>query len=177
MRANWIRWTIVAQVLFFMGWAGVEKYRRVDAVEFLLETRPVDPRDFLSGLYMTLGYRFMDPEGSVPGREALVRLEFEREVTVNGETWPVWRAALKSAPSPIEDRRLTTTSGWARASVEDGRLDYGIDRYYFSEARQEELDQLRGGQFYVLVSLGRDGTLRVQDLIWEAEATPGPSPG
>jgi hypothetical protein len=26
------------------------------------------------------------------------------------------------------------------------------------------------GQFYVLVSLGQDGTLRVQDLIWEAEA-------
>ena len=28
----------------------------------------------------------------------------------------------------------------------------------------------RGGQFYVLVSLGQDGTLRVRDLIWEAEA-------
>ncbi len=170
MNVNWMRWTMAMQVLFFVGWAGAEEYSRVDAVEFVLETRPVDPRDFLSGLYMTLGYRFMDPEGSVPGGEALVRLEFEREVTVNGETWPVWRAALKSPPSLVEDRRLTAMSGWARASVEDGRLDYGIDRYYFSEARQEELNQLRGGQFYVLVSLGRDGTLRVQDLIWEAEA-------
>jgi len=167
---NWVRWTVAMQVVFFVGWAGVEEYSRVDAVEFLLETRPIDPRDFLSGLYMTLGYRFMDPEGSVPGREALVRLDFDREVTVNGETLPVWRAAVKSEPSLVEDRRLTTRSGWARASVDGGRLDYGIDRYYFSEARQEELGGLRGGQFYVLVSLGRDGALRVEDLIWEAEA-------
>ncbi len=169
MRANWIRWTVAAQVLFFLGWAGVEEYRRVDAVEFLLETRPVDPRDFLSGLYMTLGYRFMDPPGSVSGREALVRLEFFRDLTVDGETWPVWRAILKSPLSSVDDPRLTPTGGWARASVEDDRLDYGIGRYYFSEARQEELNGLRGGQFYVLVSLGREGTLRVQDLIWEAE--------
>ena len=86
MNVNWMRWTMAMQVLFFVGWAGAEEYSRVDAVEFVLEPRPVDPRDFLSGLYMTLGYRFMDPEGSVPGGEALVRLEFEREVTVNGET-------------------------------------------------------------------------------------------
>ena len=170
MNMNWVRWTMAMQVVFFLGWAGVEEYGRFDAVEFLLETRPVDPRDFLSGLYMTLGYRFMDPKGSVPGGEALVRLDFEREITVNGETLPVWRAALKSAPSLVEDRRLTTRSGWARARVEGGRLDYGIDRYYFSEARQEELSGLRGGQFYVLVSLGQDGTLRVRDLIWEAQA-------
>ena len=169
MNVNWVRWTVAMQVVFFVGWAGVEEYSRVDAVEFLLETRPIDPRDFLSGLYMTLGYRFMDPEGSVQGREALVRLEFDREVTVNGATLPVWRATSKSDPSLVDDRRLTTRSGWARATVDGGRLDYGIDRYYFSEARQEELGGLRGGQFYVLVSLGRDGTLRVQDLIWEAE--------
>ena len=170
MRTNWIRWAVAAQVLFFVAWAGVEEYRRVDAVEFLLETRPVDPRDFLSGLYMTLRYRFMDPAGSVPGREALVRLELDREVTIGGETWPVWRAVSKLPPSMVDDRRLTTTNGWARASVEGGRLDYGIGRYYFSEARQEELSRLRGGQFYVLVSLGPEGTLRVQDLIWEPEA-------
>jgi uncharacterized membrane-anchored protein len=157
------------QVVFFVGWAGVEEYGRINGVEFLLETRPVDPRDFLSGLYMTLGYSFMDPEGSVPGREALVRLDFEREVTVDGETFPVWRAALKSEPSLVADRRLTATSGWASASVEGGRLDYGIDRYYFSEARQEELSGLRGGRFYVLVRLGPDGMLRVRDLIWESE--------
>lgn len=170
MNDRWVRWTMAMQVVFFVGWAGVEEYARVDAVEFVLETRPVDPRDFLSGLYMTLGYRFMDPAGSVPGREALVRLELIREVTVDGETWPVWRAVSKSAPSLVDDRRLTETGGWARATVEDGRLDYGIGRYYFSEARQEELNGLRGGQFYVLVSLGRDGTLRVQNLIWEPGA-------
>ncbi len=169
MRANWIRWTVAAQVIFFIGWAGIEEYRRVDAVEFLLETRPVDPRDFLSGLYMTLGYRFMDPPGSDTGREALVRLEFFQDVTVDGETWPVWRAILKSPPSSVDDTRLTPTGGWARAIVEDGRLEYGIDRYYFSEARQEELNGLSAGQFYVLVSLAPDGTLRVQDLIWELE--------
>jgi uncharacterized membrane-anchored protein len=59
-------------------------------------------------------------------------------------------------------------SRWDRASVDGGQLDYGIDRYYFSETRQEELGGLRAGQFYVLVSLGQDGTLRVEDLIWEA---------
>ena len=136
---------------------------------FFLASRPVDPRDFLSGLYMTLGYRYMNPDGSIPGREALVRLELDREVTVDGATWPVWRAVSKSDPSQVDDRGLSETGGWARATVEGGRLDYGIDRYYFSEARQEELNQLRGGEFYVLVSLGRDGTLRVQDLIWEPE--------
>ena len=77
MNMNWIRWTMAMQVVFFVGWAGVEEYGRVNGVEFLLETRPVDPRDFLSGLYMTLAYSFMDPPGSVQGREALVRLDLE----------------------------------------------------------------------------------------------------
>jgi hypothetical protein len=111
----------------------------------------------------------MNPDGSIPGREALVRLELDREVTVDGVTWPVWRAVSKSDPSLVEDRRLSDLGGWASATAEGGRLDYGIDRYYFSEARQEELNQLRRGEFYVLVSLGPDGTLRVKDLIWEPE--------
>ncbi len=169
MNTNWVRWTMAMQVVFFVGWAGVEEAARVDAVEFLLETRPADPRDFLSGTYMTLRYGFMQPVGSVPGRDALVRLAFEREVTVDGETWPVWRAVSKSAPSLVDDPSVTETGGWAKASFEDGLLDYGIGRYYFSQARQDELNGIRAGQFFVLVSLGRDGTLRVQDLIWEAE--------
>lgn len=170
MNTRWVRWAVAAQVLFFVAWAGVEEYGRFNAVEFLLETRPVDPRDFLSGLFMTLRYSSMDPEGQVTGNDVLVRLEFEKEVTINGETWPVWHAVRRVDPSQVDDRRPTTTSGWARANVENGRLDYGIGRYYFSEARQEELGELRGGQFYVLAGLGRDGTLRVKDLIWDPEA-------
>ena len=55
MNVNWMRWTMAMQVLFFVGWARAEEYGRVDAVEFLLETRPVDPRDFVES--MTLPVR------------------------------------------------------------------------------------------------------------------------
>ncbi|MDH5760414.1 MAG: GDYXXLXY domain-containing protein [Gemmatimonadota bacterium] len=169
MSGKWLRLTLVAQIIFFVAWAGVEEYGRANAVEFLLETRPVDPRDLLSGHYMTLRYTSLDPEGSVEGVRAAVRLEFEKEVTVDGRTWPVWHAVEKVEPGRVGDRSLSSTGGWADATVTGSRLDFGIDRFYFSEARKEELNSLRGGSFYVLATLGGDGTLRVKDLVWDRE--------
>ena len=121
---------------------------------------------------MTLNYALIRPP-NLDSRETegSFFIEFRRheEVDVRGRRWPVWRAvgwADTLDPEPPN----TPDSRWVRAEQHGGQLDLGIGRYYFSEARKAELNALRPGQFYVHVRLGRDGALRVEDLVFDTPA-------
>ena len=50
------------QVLFFMGWYCLEhnKLHNPESQIIMVKTVPVDPRDYLSGNYLTLRYEFSD---------------------------------------------------------------------------------------------------------------------
>lgn len=164
---KWMHWAVLIQVAFFVGWAGIEEVRKVRSVDILLETEPVDPRDLLAGHYMTLNYRNLNVHGHpyVEGMTLWVYLEPKPDHGgVDGRV--VWRATGQYETRRPKSR-LSENGGWAKATIQRRGLDFGIDRYYFSEARQDELNGLRGGEFYVLARLSRDGTLRVEDLIFK----------
>ena len=164
-------WALLgAQLAFFIGWAALEETRK-EGPGFLLETEGVDPRDLFAGQYLTLAY----PAARVPAAdvEALasdgapyaVRLEPAGDTVVAGKAWPLRRAADRQAVLSGDWSAHPAAEGWARGTLQNGRVAFGIERYYFSEARAAEVNALRPGQYFVHVRLSRDGRLRIQDLV------------
>lgn len=170
---NWVRWTLLAQVLFFTGWAGWQEWVKTSAPLVYLETLPVDPRDLLSGQYLQLRYRigmvdtlpgFPSPAPSGPTPVAVL-LKPSMPVPVGGKTYTLWQAVQCQVPPP---ESLDTPQGlWVvgtRISVNNTL--FGIEHYYFNEKRAAELSQIRSGKIYVEAGVGKDGRLVLRNLIY-----------
>jgi len=101
-------------------------HANVPQTQYLLRTRPVDPRDLLRGDYMTLGYEISTPPvgthppAGVSNAPVFVRLR------PDGRFW----VADAVADAPRNDG-----APWVRAHWKRGRLDYGIDRYFVPEGK------------------------------------------
>jgi len=92
---------------------------------YLLQTRPVDPRDLLRGDYVILGYEISTPpkewrDANPPAGPVFVRLK------ADGRFWIIDRIA--TAPDGDE-------GPWLRARWNGNRLDYGIGKYFVPEGR------------------------------------------
>lgn len=173
-RMDWIRWALLIQLLFFIGWAGKEEWNRRevrDDSSFLIETMPVDPRDLWSGHYMTLRFRISTLAGmttrsvtpAVQGLDVKVKLVRDREVELQGRKYDVYRGT-EWIPASEAPGRMDGV--WASATL-GSQLEvlYGIERYYFSEDRKDEMNKYRPGQYYVKVSVGKDGRFVLKDLV------------
>lgn len=112
-----LRITLVAQLLVFAAWGGWLLYSRsAGGAEFYLETQPVDPRDLLSGTYVSLNYAVSEPKGEGcdlirrAGDDFYVRLE-DRGRTAQTPSGPVpvyEAAACAGRPGP--------EYGWVKAA-------------------------------------------------------------
>jgi uncharacterized membrane-anchored protein len=109
----------VAGLSGFYSW-----HASLPAPRYLLETRPVDPRDLLRGNYLTLGYQISVPPAEMEnldrgeGKTVFVRLKPQDGFYVIDTV----------ADAPVEDG-----APWLRAHWKNQLLDYGIDRYYMPE--------------------------------------------
>jgi uncharacterized membrane-anchored protein len=106
----------------------------------LLETRPVDPRDMLSGDYLMLRYKISDvptnlfsppvKNGLPPGTQIFVAL-----APGTNQFYVVTRASTNSlAPSSDAEVVLSgkSASRWWNAT-NSVHVEYGIERYYVAE--------------------------------------------
>lgn len=166
-----LRWTLLVQLLFFAGWTAREEWVRARGEVIVLETVPVDPRDLWSGQYMVLRYEVSNlsqllPEEGLTGAVA-VRLVPGEAQRIGGEERHVWRAV---EVRPWADELPEEGEGvWVRGELEShGRARYGIERYYFSESRLAQMNELRP-PFYVEVQVTRDATMRVLDILGRGE--------
>jgi len=165
----WLRIALAGQLVFFMGWAGLEEWRHHSGVTLLLETEGYDPRDLLSGQYLQLNYPirhvenlrgFPRPEPVRP-MEIWVRLEPLGSVKLGLRSYNSYRAAEVSQSAPLVGQAKWAKARWAPGS---GAV-YGIERYYFSEARKESMQGLRSGRVWVEAQLPADGQLRLLDIV------------
>ena len=173
MNRNWLRWTLLGQVLFFAGWAGFEESKRYSAPIILLETMPVDPRDLFAGQYMALRYRISLVDGlpgfpkEKPKNRALIAvlLKPSKNVNVGGRGYQLWEAVQCQVPPPDD---LNTTDGvWVTGKwIAANNVIYGIEKYYFSEKRMNELSNIGSGNVYVEVSVGKGGKLALKNLVY-----------
>ncbi len=174
MKQRWILGLLALQITFFGAWAWVEEGRKAGR-QFVLATQPYDPRDLLAGQYMDLRYRDADlPTNGlnrkpVEGDTVWVYFDLAGSVTRNNKDYPLRRATryeVGDIPPGPGEAMPHAAEGWAKAHYQDGRLVFGIERYYFSESRAKALNSIHSGDFYVWVNLAKDGQLRVKELIY-----------
>ena len=141
----------------------------------LLKVEPVDPRDWLRGDYVRLGYEI----GSVPVK-LLDKAPANGSVTQNGPVFVrlgkdgdgYWRArsAALGAPSPPAqgevDIRGDVSGGQSLGSDASLRVQYTIDRFYVPEGEGRAIEaDMRERSFGILVAVASDGTPQIKALM------------
>jgi uncharacterized membrane-anchored protein len=143
-----------------------------DGAEVLLQTRAVDPRDFLRGDYVTLNYDISTvPRALVAGPKPspgdavtlAVRLKKQEDGTYGvvgatfGDPGPVadGEVVIRTLPFRYTDYQYAT----------DFRVSYGIERYYVPEGEGKALEDLRNeGKLQVAVRVSKDGKPQIRAL-------------
>ena len=169
-----LRIILVIHILFFVGWAGIEEYKQYQAPTILLKTLPVDPRDFLSGNYMTLRYEIGQPEklpgfnGSKIRRNTTIGIYLKgNTVEVNGSQMKIFAPEKAQIPPPsLSDKQNPENGIWVTGRwTGSNYIVYGIERYYFSEKRKQELNSFRSGNVYAEVSVSKNGVMNLKNII------------
>lgn len=145
--------------------------------EVVLPVRPVDPRDFLRGDYVVLGFDL----STVTLTEAELGQSFDafrrgQEVYVtwkdNGDgSWSVARIG-QAPPEAVEAGSVSVRARlenlW-RADKSDRRtfaLRYGIESYFVPEGTGKDLEQaVRDKKIEAIVAVGGDGTAALKGLV------------
>lgn len=162
-----LRIVLWAQVLFFASWGGYLLTSHKNADEIWLKTSPVDPRDFISGHYVTLGYpAARAKKGNCPAlrskfKNRIVYARFEpsaESVRVGGKTVPIWAVADCSLTRPAAGKDRV----WGRGQIVNRRIRFGIERFYVTE--KSPLRSARSGEVVARVSVNRLGRMRITDL-------------
>lgn len=173
--------TLVALLqIGFLGWTILGRAAVLrDGRELVLKVEPVDPRDFLRGDYVRLGYEigrlppalFVDP--SALGRNhsgAPVWVRMERHA--DGYWRPVAAsidAPLAAPPAPgqvdLKGRRAETW-GASDVIVQAVMVHYGIERYYVPEGEGRAIEEGIGVRpFGIVAAVGSDGTPQIKALM------------
>ncbi|OGH59565.1 MAG: hypothetical protein A3G34_03995 [Candidatus Lindowbacteria bacterium RIFCSPLOWO2_12_FULL_62_27] len=170
-----LRILLAAHLAFFLGWAGLEEWRRADSTVIWLQTLPIDPRDLISGHYMILRYGIGEIRNlpgfptDKPGRKTRVgvRLVPGPTAVIHGSEKQIHVAESVRIPPPRNGPQPDPNNGvWAAGTWTGKGIVYGIERYYFSEKRKEALNTVRSGKVYVAAIVGEDGTLRIKDIVF-----------
>ncbi len=121
---------VALHVCFFIGWAASEELRLAPATgrSVLVRVQPVDPRDFLRGQYMRLGYDFSTPEALW---------------AVGEEGDPVWCVLrpegdfyVFTRAQTARPRRLPAGQVAVRGTKQGWQLRFGVERYFVPEGTE-----------------------------------------
>lgn len=144
------------QVLFFAGWAGLEERRHHSGDLILVRTQPVDPRDLLSGQYMTLSYEFTRGmtlrdagRGALEGEDVWVVLRPDGPYHTLDHASLHRPADLRSGQVALLGRSL----GW--------RTIFGVEKYFVPEGTATPAPQ----DTTVRLRVGRDGVARIEQVL------------
>ena len=164
----------------FLGWmiAGRAAILR-DGREVLLKVQPIDPRDFLRGDYVRLGYEISSVPLSVvtdaPKENvysSTEKLIFVRLAKQADGLWTVKSAHLGSpsgealGADEVDLRGTTYFSDWAGDPSNTVFVDYGIERYYVPEGEGLEIEKnMVTRPFSILAAVADDGTPQIKGLL------------
>lgn len=153
----------VLQIVAIMIFAGVRELMIQTGREYILDTRPVDPRDLFRGDFVALRYEISSVNYCCyqVGDTIYVMLE-ER----NG----VWRASGHELDPPSDGRPFIR--GQVRGiSAGSGRpidVEYGIESYFVPEGTGRDIEaKIRQGgeQVRVRIVVDRSGTAAIKEII------------
>jgi uncharacterized membrane-anchored protein len=165
--STWLIIIVSLQIAWMAGTATVKELDLRRGTTVLLETAPVDPRDFLSGDYVILGYKISsiptasfnpNPFGRQPistfaGRDVYVALK------KIGEFHQLSRASvnpLAPANGEIIVKGKIAPNQWQSANV---RVNFGLEKYFVPEGTGNPR-----GKLTVQAAIGPDGTAVIKQV-------------
>ena len=140
--------------------------------EVKLQTRPVDPRDFLRGDYVVLNYDISSVpvqtvSGGIPA-EAGERVLWVRLKKQEDGFWTVTESSFHELPPQPETVILRSQPFYSGGlAVGDSmRVEYGIERYYVPEGEGKPIEEARnGGNVAIAVRVSPDGSAQIRSLL------------
>lgn len=139
--------TLAFQLLFFAGWGAYLFQAHAHGTTVLLETSPVDPRDWISGHYVTLRYPIGEAGDCPYAGKVWIRLEQD------GAYWK-----RRECSSARRDDGL-----WLRGTRRGPFVSFDIERFYVNE--DSSLRAARSGTVAAKVSINAAGLARVLELV------------
>jgi len=151
-----------------------------EGAEVTLQTRPIDPRDFLRGDYVVLNYdissvaagELKDRPASGRGTVVYVKLApkgdgFHQAVSVHGE--PV---AIAPGEALIQGRvaRGTECGATRRAFCDRLQINYGLERYFVPEGEGREIESARNqGKVSIVAAVTSGGRAAIKRLLLDGK--------
>jgi uncharacterized membrane-anchored protein len=170
-RLAWIA-TVGVQALVLGALVAREERVLAHGERVVLDVRPVDPMDLLSGRYIQvpLAITTIDLTSIAPPEPPLQ----------HGETVFVLLAPGEAFHEPVELARWPrgNSGPWARARVDEPpgtrelHLDFGVDRYYIPETGRDPSVAWNGGErpkVTVAARIAKNGQVRIEDLLVDGE--------
>ena len=156
---------LILQIIFFACWIGFNEHilRSTASKIIILETVPVDPRDFLSGNYFILNYSFSRFNAKVQEKNFDEKKKTVYLVLKNDGEYFKEEYITTSKPAVSGDEifiRGKRNSKWSKIA------DYGIGRYYINEKR---IEPKRTDKVDVEVAVNRYGVARVSKVFVNGE--------
>ena len=151
---------VCVQLAVPLGMAGLAEADLAFRDEIKLKAQPVDPLDVFRGNYVVLRYEIsrLQVTFEVQRGQRLCADLFQSEPGVYG-------ARYAYDLPPTEGKSIC---GRARHDARGGEsvgIEYGIETYYASAERAEEIESsIARGQLYVVVDLDDDGSARIERL-------------
>jgi uncharacterized membrane-anchored protein len=157
------------QIVSIIVFAGVREIMLQTGREYLLETRPVDPRDIFRGDYVVLGYEISSLNYCCyqVGETIYVMLE-ERDGVAR---------AVGHQHEPPTDARPFIRGQVTRVTSGSGRpidVEYGIESYFVPEGTGRDIEaRIRqgNGAVHVRVAVDRFGTAVIKELVMDEVRT------
>ena len=149
---------VLVQLALPLALAGLAAADLAFGRELRLRAQPVDPLDVFRGNYVVLRYDISSVSTGFSVRRG------ERVCVSLREQDGAWTGDF-GVPEPSGD---TAICGRARADAAAGEqvgVEYGIETYYASAERAQEIeDSIAGRQLLVVVDLDDDGSARIEGL-------------
>lgn len=167
-----LRLALGCQAFFFALWGSSLLLSHRGAEEIYLETRPVDPRDLVSGNYVDLSYPIA--QADIPACRDLaakgglssiyLRLAPSgRSVRAHNAELPLWAPVECAVRPSVDSSSGIWVSGESGSSGSRNGIRFGIERYYVSE--DSPLREVRSGDVVAKVAVNRRRQMRIMDLV------------
>jgi uncharacterized membrane-anchored protein len=158
MRTRLLHVILLLQVASLLGLYAYHSHIEKAGKTYLIKCAPVDPRDLLSGDYVSLRYEI----GLLP--ERFEELDYKnKEVYVTLEpSGPVWEVQDVSNVPPAEGKPYLKGQGNGR------EIKYGIEKYYIPEGKGKNVP----GNLYAQIVIQPGGIAQLKKLY--SDGTPWP---
>jgi uncharacterized membrane-anchored protein len=144
-----------------------------EGTEVTLQTRPVDPRDFLRGDYVVLSYNISEvPAGELKGKLPRAPYVFVKLAPKSGGAYEVVSVHLDPVPVRVPEiliRGRVDNWRWC-GSCETLDIRYGLEKFFVPEGEGRELEQERNQRrISVVAAVTPSGRAAIKRLLLDGK--------